>query len=75
MEQMDESEDDNSDSDCDTDSHSSDDFHQVNDEERYTNCFLIHSEELCEYCRQPNSLMPMSTENGCNDFSFSSFLS
>lgn len=76
LEQMDESEDDNSDSDCDTDdSHSSDDFHQLSDEERYTNCFLIHSEELCEYCCQKNPPMPMSTDVEGNDFSFSTFLS
>lgn len=74
-EQMDESEEDNSESDGDTDSYSSDDFHQLSDEDRYTNCFLIHSEELCEFCCQKNSPMSMSTDIECNDFSFSTFLS
>lgn len=75
MEQVDETEDEISESDCDTDSYSSDDFQQLCDEDRYTNCFLIHSEELCEFCCKKNPPMSMSTDIACNDFGFSTFLS
>ena len=77
-EQVDESDsegEDNS-SDSDSDSYSS----ELNDPDHYiTNCYLIHTEELCECCQMQNEkqIPPMSTftDITCNDFSFNTFLS
>jgi hypothetical protein len=62
--------------DSDTDSCSS----ECNDEEHYiTNCYLIHSEELCECCQVRNDKKPTdkSLFSDCttNELSFNNFLS
>ena len=70
------SEDGDSDEDSDTDSISS----EFNDPDHYiTNCYLIHTEELCECCQMQNDRQhpPSSslTDIACNDLSFNTFLS
>jgi Domain of unknown function (DUF4802) len=75
-EQMDESDSEGEDSDSDSDSFTS----EVNDPDHYiTNCYLIHSEELCECCQMQNEQQrpPSSslTDIACNDLSFNTFLS
>lgn len=79
-EQMDdESESGDDESGSDSDSYSS----EMNDTEHYvTNCYLIHSEELCECCQLQNEQQhrqhpPSSsfTDIACNDLSFNGFLS
>lgn len=72
-EQMDgDSESGDEDSGSDTDSFSS----EINDPEHYvTNCYLIHTEELCECCQQQHPPSSSFTDIACNDLSFRSFLS
>lgn len=75
-EQMDESDSGDEDSGSDTDSYSS----EPNDPDHYiTNCYLIHTEELCECCQMQSEQhrTPSSTiaDIACNDLSFNSFLS
>lgn len=75
-EQMDDTDTDSS-CDSDTDSYTS----EYNDNERYiTNCYLIHSEELCECCQMRNgdkksADTSLYTECMTNDLSFNNFLS
>lgn len=71
---------DDSDSDesCDSDAESY--TSEYNDNEHYiTNCYLIHSEELCECCQMRNERKSMEppTFSECmtNDLSFNNFLS
>lgn len=58
----------------DTDSYSSD----LNEPDHYvTNCYLIHTEELCECCQTQSEQRPPSsslTDIACNDLSFNTFL-
>ncbi|KAG5675771.1 hypothetical protein PVAND_005646 [Polypedilum vanderplanki] len=75
-EQMDDSD---TDASCDSDSESY--TSEYNDNEHYiTNCYLIHSEELCECCQSRNDKKSMESTlyyNECmtNDLSFNNFLS
>lgn len=71
---------DDSDSDesCDSDAESY--TSEYNDNEHYiTNCYLIHSEELCECCQMRNERKSMEppafSECMTNDLSFNNFLS
>lgn len=73
---MDESDSEGEDSNSDADSLNS----ELNDPDHYiTNCYLIHSEELCECCQMhgEKQRLPSSTftDNACNDLSFNTFLS
>lgn len=55
----------------DSDSFSS----EFNDPEHYiTNCYLIHTEELCECCQSQSQPSSSFTDIACNDFSFNTFL-
>jgi Domain of unknown function (DUF4802) len=70
------SEDEDSEEDSDTDSISS----EFNDPDHYiTNCYLIHTEELCECCQMQNDRQQPSssslTDIACHDLSFNTFLS
>lgn len=72
---MDESDSGDEDSDSDTDSLSS----EFTDPDHYiTNCYLIHTEELCECCQMQSERQhpPSSslTDIACNDLSFNTFL-
>jgi Domain of unknown function (DUF4802) len=73
-EQMDDSDSDES-CDSDTDSYTS----EYNDTDHYiTNCYLIHSEELCECCQlrsDKTSTEPTFAECMTNDLSLNNFLS
>lgn len=73
-EQMDEGDsgDDEEDSEAsDSDSYSS----ELNDPEHYiTNCYLIHTEELCECCQNQNQPSSSFPDIAYNDFSFNTFL-
>lgn len=73
-EQLDDSDSDGSCDDSDTDSYTS----EYNDH-LITNCYLIHSEELCECCQMRNerksSEVPAFNECMTNDLSFNNFLS
>lgn len=78
-----------SDSECDEDSCSDTDSlsSELNEPEHYvTNCYLIHTEELCECCQMQNErnqhqqhrCPPRTTsytDIACNDLSFNTFLS
>lgn len=74
-EAMDETESEDGDSGSDTDSFSSD----CNDADQFitTNCYLIHTEELCECCQGQNDRSHTAFNDiACNDLSFNTtFLS
>lgn len=73
---MDESDSEDGESESDADSLSS----EMNDADHYiTNCYLIHTEELCEHCCQQNDRRythsPPFSDIACNDLSFNTFMS
>jgi hypothetical protein len=75
-EQMDESDSEGEDSESDSDSFTS----ELNDADHYiTNCYLIHSEELCECCQMQSEKQRLPSSSiadiACNDLSFNTFLS
>lgn len=73
--------DDVSDTDSSCDDSDADSYTSEYNEHLITNCYLIHSEELCECCqmrneRKSNELMPTFSECMTNDLSFNNnFLS
>jgi hypothetical protein len=68
-----------SDASCDSDAESYTSEYNDNNEHYITNCYLIHSEELCECCQSRNDKKPMQPtiygECMTNDLSFNNFLS
>lgn len=68
---------DSGETDYDEDSCCSDTDSELNDDDRFiTNCYLIHSEELCESCQMQNNSDPHPNpfnDIACNELSFNNF--